>query len=152
MGSSGIALPFKTSTLNGGEWSASRSCRFILRERAPDARCPGTRAVLDAVEKRKSYSCRESNSGYSAHSPSLCILSYPDSTEASVRIHVVLAKIWAECLPSASVERYHSTDPLCQSMNSICDVRCWNLALRMITMMLCLVEWIRSTKLRTTRV
>jgi hypothetical protein len=34
-GSGGIAPPFLTSTLDGDEWSASRPCRFTLRERAP---------------------------------------------------------------------------------------------------------------------
>jgi hypothetical protein len=46
-----------TSALNGGEWSASRPGRFTHRERAPDTHCiggwVGTRAVLDAVVKRK---------------------------------------------------------------------------------------------------
>jgi len=34
-GSGGIAPAFLTSTLDGGEWSASRPGRFTLRERAP---------------------------------------------------------------------------------------------------------------------
>jgi hypothetical protein len=34
-GSGGIAPPFLTSALDGGEWSASRSGRFITRERPP---------------------------------------------------------------------------------------------------------------------
>jgi hypothetical protein len=46
-----------TSALHGGEWSASRTCRFTPRERAPATNCiggwVGPRAVLDAVVKRK---------------------------------------------------------------------------------------------------
>jgi hypothetical protein len=55
-----------TSALDGGEWSASRSGRFTLRERAPGTHWiggwVGPRAVLDAVVKRKIPSPRrESN-------------------------------------------------------------------------------------------
>jgi hypothetical protein len=35
MGSAGIATPFLTLALDGGEWSISRLCRFIPGERAP---------------------------------------------------------------------------------------------------------------------
>jgi hypothetical protein len=54
------------SALDGGEWSASRSGRFIPRERAPGTHWirgwAGPRAVLDAVVKRKIPSpCRKSN-------------------------------------------------------------------------------------------
>jgi hypothetical protein len=45
-----------TLTLVGGEWSASHSCRFTLRERAPDTHWighwVGPRAGLDDVERR----------------------------------------------------------------------------------------------------
>jgi hypothetical protein len=34
---------FLTSTLAGGEWSASRPCRFTPGERAPDTRWLGSR-------------------------------------------------------------------------------------------------------------
>jgi hypothetical protein len=51
------AMHFLTSTLDGGEWSASRSGRFTPRERAPDNHWIGSwvgpRAVLDVVVKRK---------------------------------------------------------------------------------------------------
>jgi hypothetical protein len=55
-----------TSALDGGEWSASRTGRFTPRERAPGTHWVGgwvgTRAVLDAVVKRKIPSLRwESN-------------------------------------------------------------------------------------------
>jgi hypothetical protein len=61
-GSGGIAPQFLTSTLDGGEWSASRPGRFT----------PGThwiggrvdpRVGLDIVEKRKIFRCQESKSG-----------------------------------------------------------------------------------------
>jgi hypothetical protein len=46
-----------TSVLGGGEWSASRPCRFTTGQRAPDTHCRGgwlgPRAGLDEVEKRK---------------------------------------------------------------------------------------------------
>jgi hypothetical protein len=46
-----------TSALVGGEWSASRPCRFTPRERTPGTRWIGSwvspRAGLDYVEKRK---------------------------------------------------------------------------------------------------
>jgi hypothetical protein len=55
-----------TSALDGGEWSASRPCRFTPTERAPGTHWTGgwvvPRAVLDAVMKRKIPSPhRESN-------------------------------------------------------------------------------------------
>jgi hypothetical protein len=55
-----------TSTLYGGEWSASRPGRFTPRERAPGSHWIGgwvsPRAVMDAVVKRKIPSpSRESN-------------------------------------------------------------------------------------------
>jgi hypothetical protein len=46
-----------TSALDGGEWSASRPGRFIPKERAPGGGV-GSRAVLDAVVKRKIPSSR----------------------------------------------------------------------------------------------
>jgi hypothetical protein len=48
---------FLTSALVGGEWPASRPCRFTPGERAPDTHWIGgwvdPRAGLDDVEKRK---------------------------------------------------------------------------------------------------
>jgi hypothetical protein len=48
---------FLTSALVGGEWSASRSCRFTPGETAPGTNCiggwVGPLAGLDDVEKRK---------------------------------------------------------------------------------------------------
>jgi hypothetical protein len=48
---------FFTLVAAGGEWSASRPCRFTPGERAPDAHWIGgwvaPRAGLDDVEKRK---------------------------------------------------------------------------------------------------
>jgi hypothetical protein len=40
-GSGVIATSFVTSTLDGGEWSASRPGRFIPEERAPSTRWVG---------------------------------------------------------------------------------------------------------------
>jgi hypothetical protein len=71
-GSGGIALPFLTSALDGGEWSASRPCRFNPGERASGTHWiggwVGPRVRLDAVEKRKILHCRESNPGRPARS------------------------------------------------------------------------------------
>jgi hypothetical protein len=48
---------FLTSALDGGEWSASRPCRFTTRERAPGTHWIGgwvdPQASLDDMEKRK---------------------------------------------------------------------------------------------------
>jgi hypothetical protein len=56
-GSGGIAPPFLTSALDGCEWSASRTGRFIPREIAPGSQWiggwVGPRAGLDRIEKRK---------------------------------------------------------------------------------------------------
>jgi hypothetical protein len=61
----GVAVQFHaflTSALDGGEWSASGTGRFISRERAPVTYrmggWVGPRAVLDAVVKRKIPSLR----------------------------------------------------------------------------------------------
>jgi hypothetical protein len=60
-----IAPPFLISALDGGEWSASRPCRFIPGERALGTHWiggwVGLSAGLDAVEERKILHCRESN-------------------------------------------------------------------------------------------
>jgi hypothetical protein len=73
MGSEDIAPPFLASTLYGGEWSATRPCRFTPGERAPGTHriggWVGPRVGLDAVEKRKVLHCRESNPGRPASSP-----------------------------------------------------------------------------------
>jgi hypothetical protein len=61
MGSGGIAPPFSTSTLDGGEWSASLPGCFTRGERALGTHrirgWVGPRVVLDAVEKRKILHC-----------------------------------------------------------------------------------------------
>jgi hypothetical protein len=55
--SGGIAPPFLTSALDGGEWLASRPGSFTPGERAPGTHWIGSwvgpRAGLDDVEKRK---------------------------------------------------------------------------------------------------
>jgi hypothetical protein len=51
-GSGGIAPEFLTLALDGGEWSASRLCRFTTRESSPGTHwiggSVGPRAGLDA--------------------------------------------------------------------------------------------------------
>jgi hypothetical protein len=66
-GSGGVAPPFLTSALDGGEWSASRHGHFTPGERAPNTHCiggwMGTRAGLDALTQRKiSCPCRPARS------------------------------------------------------------------------------------------
>jgi hypothetical protein len=83
-GSGGIAPPFLTSALDGGEWSASRPGRFTPKKKVTGGHWiggwVGPRAVLDAVEKKKiSCSCRERIPGRPARSQSLYLLSYPSS-------------------------------------------------------------------------
>jgi hypothetical protein len=60
IGEWGIVLPFLTSALDGGEWSASRPGCFTLRERAPGTNwigeCVGPKAGLDAMEKIRTLS------------------------------------------------------------------------------------------------
>jgi hypothetical protein len=63
-----LLLPFLTSALDGGEWSASRFSRFASGQRVPGIHriggCVGPKIVLDAVAKEKKSlprPCRESN-------------------------------------------------------------------------------------------
>jgi hypothetical protein len=65
-GSGGIAPPFLTSALDGGEWSTSHPCCFTPGETALGTHCVGgwvgRRAGLDTRKKRRiSYPCWESN-------------------------------------------------------------------------------------------
>jgi hypothetical protein len=64
--SGGIAPPFLTTALDGGEWSASRPGRFTPGEVGPGTSWiggwVGHKAGLDAM-KRKSCTPRESNPG-----------------------------------------------------------------------------------------
>jgi hypothetical protein len=66
--SGGIAPPFLISALDGGEWSASRPCRFTpgKEHSVPIGLSP--RVGLDAVEERKILHWRESNPGRPARS------------------------------------------------------------------------------------
>jgi hypothetical protein len=58
-----------------------------------DRRLGGLRVGLDAVEKKEVLSCRESNQGFPARSPSQYRLSYPDSG---------CALFWAKWIQSTS--------------------------------------------------
>jgi hypothetical protein len=83
--SGGIAPSFLTSAADGGEWSASRLCRFTPGEKVPVfqwiGRWAGLRFGLHAVENREILPCRESNPYLPTRSPSLYRLLYPDSSE-----------------------------------------------------------------------
>jgi hypothetical protein len=55
-GGGGIAPPFLTSALDGGEYLASRSGRFTPMGKSPVTHCIGwvpSSAGMDSVEKRK---------------------------------------------------------------------------------------------------
>jgi hypothetical protein len=81
MRSVGIAPPFSTSTLDEGEWSVSRPAHFTPGEIAHSTHWVGgyvgPKFGLDAIEKKKILSSRESITGRPARSPSLYRLSYP---------------------------------------------------------------------------
>jgi hypothetical protein len=68
-GSGGIALPFLTSTVDGGEWLASRSFRFTPQKRASGLHYVGSwvgshiQSRQCTVKKKKFCHRRESNSG-----------------------------------------------------------------------------------------
>jgi hypothetical protein len=91
-GSGGIASPFLTSALDGGEWSASRPGRFAQGERAPDSNWiggwMGPRAGLNAVEKRKSSAPQ----GIKPRPSSLYQLSYPG--KQSMRKMIRMKDAW----------------------------------------------------------
>jgi hypothetical protein len=70
-GTRSIASSILTSTLDGGEWSASRPGRFTPRKEPPVGGWVGRRAGLRAVEKNLALPGIEPR-------PSLCRLSYPD--------------------------------------------------------------------------
>jgi hypothetical protein len=79
LGSGGIAPPFLTSALDGGDWSASRPGRFTPGTQCLWG-CLGPTSGLETLEKRNiSCPCLELNPGRPARSPSLNQLSYPDS-------------------------------------------------------------------------
>jgi hypothetical protein len=82
-GSGGITLPFLTSALDDGEWSASRLGHFTPRERAPSTDWIGgwvsPREGLDALEKRKIEPGPSSLSLYR--------LRYPDSWYGTAGLH-----------------------------------------------------------------
>jgi hypothetical protein len=51
----GTGPPFLTSTLDGGDWSAPRTCRFTPVERYQIGVWVDRRTLLDTVEQRKNY-------------------------------------------------------------------------------------------------
>jgi hypothetical protein len=69
MGIRGIAPPFLTSALDGGEWSASRPGRFTVGEIASQSRS-------GRWGEEKNPARQVSNSGHPAHSASLYGLIY----------------------------------------------------------------------------
>jgi hypothetical protein len=101
LGSGGIATRILDSTLNTGEWSASRPGSFIPKESTPGTYWiggwVGTRAGLDAVVKREIPSPhRESKSRTLIIQPvaqSLCRLSYNGGL---IKIHCEAMKL-LEC-------------------------------------------------------
>jgi hypothetical protein len=64
---------FLSSALAGGEWSASRLCRFTPEERTPGTHWIGgwvdPRVGLDDVDNRKFLTLRDSNSDPSVVQP-----------------------------------------------------------------------------------
>jgi hypothetical protein len=77
---------FLTSALVGGEWSASRPCRFTPGKRVPDTHwlggCVDPRVGLDDLEKRKFLTLpglKLRSLGRPARSQSLYRLCYPGS-------------------------------------------------------------------------
>jgi hypothetical protein len=66
-GSGGRALPLLTSTLAGGEWSASCLCRVTRGNKAPDIHwvgdCAGPSTGWTLCRREKPYPCWESNPG-----------------------------------------------------------------------------------------
>jgi hypothetical protein len=85
-----IAPPFLASEINGGEWSASRSGRFIPGERATGTHWiggwVGPRAGVDTEVKKKIFcSYHESDPGIAARSLSLYQLSYSSPNPKKIR-------------------------------------------------------------------
>jgi hypothetical protein len=69
MGCGGVAPPFLTSALVGGEWSASRPGRFASGERAPATHCIQGWVDLRRGEEKILDLCRISNSDPSVVQP-----------------------------------------------------------------------------------
>jgi hypothetical protein len=74
-GSGDISPPFLISALDGAKWLASSPSLFNPGEKVPGSHWigdwVGSRAGVDAMEKRKSCPCRKSNPCRPARSPSL---------------------------------------------------------------------------------
>jgi hypothetical protein len=118
--SGGIAPPFLISALDGGEWSASRPCRFTSEETAPSthriASWVGPKVGPGAVEKRKISHSWESNPDRPVRSLSLYRHSYYESCGkrctvrhflASVALYIFMCAVDDEVY----IMQYHSTRP-----------------------------------------
>jgi hypothetical protein len=85
-GGRGIAPPVLTPALGGGEWLASHSCCFTLRDWIGDWVNP--RASLDIVEKGNNLlplpRVKPQFLGHPGHCPSLYLLNYPSSEKEAV--------------------------------------------------------------------
>jgi hypothetical protein len=80
MGGGGTATPFLTSVLDGGEWPASRICRFTTEKyitQYPLDRLGGPQSQSGRCGGHKNLSLPGIKPGPST--PSLYRLSYPDS-------------------------------------------------------------------------
>jgi hypothetical protein len=111
MCSGGIAPPFLTSAIDGGEWSASLPRCFTPGERVQGAQCiagwADSRAGTDAIEYRKIYSpCLESNPSCPSHSPSLYWLSYPSSSYIFTSNFIT---VWAKFIPENRIKSTNLT-------------------------------------------
>jgi hypothetical protein len=84
-GNGSISPPFLTSALDGGEWSALRSCRFNPWERARGT-WVDSRTGPDAMEKRQILQCRELNTGHPTRWSSIYQLSDPGSLMVNIEL------------------------------------------------------------------
>jgi hypothetical protein len=89
--SGGIVSSFLTSTLDGGEWSASRPYRFTSEERSRGTRWIGCwidpRAGQDDMEKTQISSlCRETNPDNGVHT----LVAIPTELFRLIRFDILL--------------------------------------------------------------
>jgi hypothetical protein len=81
-----------------GQWSASRTCRVTLGEIAPVTRLVrdwvGLTSGLDATEKEKFLLLPGSNPSRPVRSPSLHLLTYPDSVRFEAFTAVTMKNVF----------------------------------------------------------